>query len=386
MAHLVVIRPTRFSWLFESVGLRTFPLIRWTAVLIATLPPSVDGAVPAQIDRQLDQYVHRKMHEDHLVGLSLAVLRNGQLITAKGFGLANVETGTPATPKTVYKIGSVSKQFIATAIMILVKDGKVSLSDRLDRYLEDAPSAWKAITIEQLLTHTSGLRASTQQPEGDPPGYDPYSEQSNIDVIRRAYSVPLDFAPGEKWAYSNLGYFVLAQIISQASGIPWSEYIRTKVFAPVGMAETRVTSTTEIVSNRAGGYEVKNGRLQNAASWIAVRPSGAFLSTVLDMAKWDAALYADTVLSSAMRDRMWAPARLKDGSTHPYGFGWAVDQWNGHTRLHHNGGIAGFRSDLERFVDDKLTVIVMMNTTAVDPEEIALGIVRLYEPGWTSKQ
>jgi D-alanyl-D-alanine carboxypeptidase len=145
------------------------------------------------------------------------------------------------------------------------------------------------------------------------------------------------------------------------------------------MAATRVTSTTDIVPNRANGYVLKDGRLQNAESWIPVRPSGAFLSNVLDIAKWDAVLYSDAVLTLSMRERMWQPARLADGTTYPYGFGWAVDSWQGHRRIHHNGGRPGFLCDFERFTDDRLAIIVLMNTSSGDPEEIALNIAGLYE-------
>jgi CubicO group peptidase (beta-lactamase class C family) len=373
-------------------SLTKFARASWTSVvaimrmmmvmLFLTLPALAAAAGRSHVEGQLDEYIHREMREDHLVGLSLAVLQNGRMVVAKGYGLANVETGTLATPMTVYKIGSVSKQFISTAVVLLAAEGRLSFGDRLDKYLEDAPETWKGITVEELLTHTSGLRA--QQAEGDPPGYEPYSGQPNIEVIRHAYAVPLDFPPGQRWAYSNLGYFVLAEIISRASGVPWDEYIRRKVFAPAGLTATRVTSTVDIVSNRASGYEFSNGNLQNAPSWTAVRPSGAFLSTVVDLAKWDTVLYANSLLSSAMQDRMWRPVTLKDGSTYPYGFGWAVDEWRGHRRIHHNGGIPGFRSDFERFVDDKLTVIVTTNTTPVDPEKIALEIVALYAHGWSN--
>jgi len=122
-----------------------------------------------------------------------------------------------------------------------------------------------------------------------------------------------------------------------------------------------------------------HGRLRNAVSWIAVRPSGAFLSTVLDLARWDAVLYSDRVLTSAMRERMWTPVTLADGTTYPYGFGWSLDSWHGHRRVDHNGGTPGFLCDFERFVDDNLAVIVLMNTSAGDPQEIALAVADLYE-------
>jgi CubicO group peptidase (beta-lactamase class C family) len=317
------------------------------------------------------------MHQHHIVGLSLAIVRKGVVVEAKGYGFANLETQTPATAETVYKIGSISKQFLASGIMLLVGDGKLSLDDPVTQFLEDAPPSWSAITVRELLTHTSGLAA--QRPENDPPGFEPYEMLPEAELIRRNYATPLEFTPGEQWRYANLGYFVVAEVISKASGMPWNEYLTAKLFAPAGLSATRVTSTTDIVPQRADGYVFKEGRWQNAPSWIAVRPSGAFLSTVLDLARWDAVLYSDRVLTSAMRERMWTPAKLADGTTYPYGFGWALDSWHGHRRVDHNGGTPGFLCDFERFVDDQLAVVVLMNTSAGDPREIALAVADLYE-------
>lgn len=343
-------------------------------------PPSTEQRSAADrraFDRRLDEYIRSQMRQHHIVGLSLAVVRQGGVVEAKGYGFANLETHTPASAKTIYKIGSISKQFLASGIMLLVADGKLSLDDPLTKFLDDAPPSWSAITVRELLTHTSGLAA--QRPENDPPGFEPYQMQSEVDLIRRNYSTPLEFAPGTQWRYSNLGYFVLAEVISKASGMPWREYLVAKVFAPAGLSFTRVTSTTDIVPDRADGYVLKEGILQNAESWIAVRPSGAFLSNVLDLARWDAVLYSDRVLTSSMRERMWTPVSLADGTTYHYGMGWSLDSWHGRRRIDHNGGTPGFLCDFERFIDDKLAVIVLMNTSAGDPREIALAVADLYE-------
>src|SRR5207245_2461249 len=149
------------------------------------------------------------------------------------------------------------------------------------------------------------------------------------------------------------------------------------------MTATRTTTTTDIVPHRASGYAWNKDKLENAEDWVAVRPSGAFLTTVLDMAKWDAALYSEAILSSNSRDQMWTPTELNDGTTHPYGLGWSLDPWQGHKRVHHQGGLPGFLSDFERFVDDKLTVIVMINSTSGDPTKIALNVAGFYVPALT---
>ena len=322
---------------------------------------------------EVDDYVAAQMLRKHIPGLSLAVVKDGKLLKARGYGLANVETNTPATPETVYKIGSISKPFLAAGVMLLVQDEKLGLDDRISKHLDGTPDSWKGITIRHLLSHTSGLVK-------DSPGFEPFAMRPDAEVVRLAYPEPLLFAPGDKWSYSNLGYFVLAEVIRKVSGQSWSGFVAARVFAPARMTATRTTTTTEIVPNRADGYDWSKGRLVKAEDWVAVRPSGAFLSTVLDLANWDAALYSDAVLSSAVREKMWTPIRLNDGSTHPNGLGWDLEPWQGHKRVHHQGGLPGFLADFERFVDDKLTVVVMINSTSLDPTKIAHGVAGFYSP------
>jgi D-alanyl-D-alanine carboxypeptidase len=178
--------------------------------------------------------------------------------------------------------------------MLLVQDGKVALDDRVSKYVAGTPGTWQLITLRHLLTHTSGLVR-----EG--PGFDPYKVQQDIDVIKTAYSLPLQFKPGDKYEYSNLGYFVLAEIIRRVTGKPWSDFLTERVFKPLGMTATRATNVLDIVPNRADGYAWTSGRYQNSEHWPAVRPSGAFMSTVLDLAKWEAALRTDDVLKASSK-------------------------------------------------------------------------------------
>ena len=245
--------------------------------------------VVAQTDRT-DDFIKAEMQRQRIPGLSLVVLKGGKVVKAEGYGLANIKLKIPATPDTVYKIASASKQFIATGIMLLVQEGRLGLADPISKYLEGAPATWKEITIRHLLTHTSGLVREA-------PGFDPFKIQSDAAVIKTAYPLPLRFAPGEKWEYSNTGYFALAEIIRTVSGREWSEYLNEKVFRPTGMNTTYPTNTKVSVPNRALGYS-DNEKLREASDWPALRPSGAFLSTVLDLAKWDAALYTDDILSA----------------------------------------------------------------------------------------
>lgn len=329
------------------------------------------AAQPATAQRTVDDYIKKAMEESKIPGLSLAVLKNGKVIKAAGYGVSDLETGTPATPKTVYKAASISKQFIAAAVMLLAQDGKLSLDDSAAKFLASPPDSWKGITIRRLLTHTSGLVR-------DPTDYEPYRDRPIADVIRSTYGLPLAFQPGERFLYSNLGYFVLAEIITKASGKPWNVFIAERLFAPAGMTSTRLTSATDIIPHRASGYKPTDAGLIRGEEWIAVRPSGAFLSTVLDLAKWDAFLDGKSPLTGASLREMWTPATLTSGAMADYGYGWYVNSFLGRTRIHHDGQYPGFRADFERFPDDKLSVILMTNNEYARVETLALKIAGYY--------
>ncbi len=330
-------------------------------------------SVLVQADK-VDDYVKAEMQRQHIPGLSVAVVKDGKIIKAEGYGLANVELNVPTRPETSYQIGSVSKQLISAGILLLIQDGKLTLDDKISKFLEGTPDSWKDTTIRHLLTHTAGIVREA-------PGFDPFKIQPDADVIKTAYPLPLRFAPGEKWEYCNVGYFSLAEIIHKISGKSWGEFLQERVFQPLEMNATRTTTVTEIVPHRAGGYVWKKDKFDNAQIYFALRPSGAFLSSVLDLAKWDAALYTDKILQSTSREQMWSPVKLNSGATHPYGFGWELSSVAGHKLVHHGGSLPGFRAQISRFVDDKLTVIVLTNGDGANPNLIALGIAAQYISG-----
>lgn len=345
--------------------LKRIPLV--ALVLLLTLTSAV------QADN-VDDYIKREMERQHVPGVSVLVIKDGKVIKSQGYGLANVELNVPARPDTVYKIGSVSKQFIAAGILLLVQDGKISLDDNISKFLEGTPETWKSITVRHLLTHTSGIIREA-------PGFDPLKIQKDADVIKTAYSLPLRFAPGEKYEYCNVGYFSLAEIISKVSGKPWPDFLHERVFVPLGMNATRTTNMTEMVPNRANGYVWREGKLQNASIYFALRPSGSLLSTVLDLAKWDEALDSGKILKPSTLEQAWTPVKLNNGSTHPYGFGWELAPIAGHKRVTHGGSLSGFRAYMTRFVDDKLTVVVLTNADNSNPGGIATGVANFYIPG-----
>ena len=323
---------------------------------------------------KVDDYVKAQMERQHIPGVSLLVIKDDKIIKSQGYGLANVELNVPATADTVYKIGSVSKQFIATGIMLLVQDGKISLDDPVSKFLEGTPDTWKPITVRHLLTHTSGIVREA-------PGFDPLKVQNDADVIKTAYPLPLRFTPGEKYEYCNVGYFTLAEIITKVGGKSWGDFLKERVFEPLGMNSTRTTNMTELVPNRANGYVWRNGKLQNASIYFALRPSGAFLSTVVDLAKWDAALKAGKLLTPSTLEQMWTPVKLSNGTTSDYGFGWELSPIRGHKQVNHGGSLPGFRAQLTRFVDDKLTIAVLTNGDNANAGAIAIGVANFYIPG-----
>jgi CubicO group peptidase (beta-lactamase class C family) len=344
-----------------------------TSPIVLTLLLLLIAPVAALADK-VDDLVKAEMQRQRITGVSVAVVKEGKIIKAGGYGLANAELNIPATPESVYQIGSVSKQLIAAGILILVQDGKLSVDDKISKYLEGTPETWKDITVRHLLTHTSGIQREA-------PGFNPQRVQADADVIKTAYPLPLRFAPGEKWEYSNTGYFTLAEIIRTVSGEPWPSFLNTRLFQPLDMKATRTTTASEIVANRANGYVFRDGKLRNADIYLALRPSGAFLSSVLDLAKWDAALYADRPLTVTTREQMWTPGKLNSGASHTYGFGWEVDTIGGHKRVSHSGSLTGFRATISRYLDDKLTVIVLTNSGLADPDTIALNVADAYISG-----
>ena len=336
----------------------------------ATLHAQAARSLPIGRD-SVDRLVTAEMTRSHVPGASIAVVRAGKVIEARGYGMADLENQIPVTPQTVFKIGSVSKQFLAAGIMLLAQDGRLSIDDPVAKHLPGAPEAWRGITLRHFLTHTSGVVR-----EG--PAFDPMKVQPDSIVVRSAFDQPLVFPTGSKYQYCNVCYFALADIIARTSGKSWGQFLDERVFHPLGMPATRTTTTTELVPHRAHGYAWRDSGYVNAVEFFALRPSGAFLSTVMDLAKWDAALYGDRLLSKATRDAMWSPMRLTTGEVSRYGFGWVLDSLDGHWRVSHDGSLPGFRAGIARFPNDSLTVIVLTNGDAARPSTMATEIARVY--------
>lgn len=328
----------------------------------------------AQID-STDIIVNQMMEKQKIVGLSLAVVKNGQPVVNKGYGLANVELNVPVSSETVIRLGSVSKQFFTTAIMKLVEDGKLSVEDSVHKFFPDAPETWRPIQIKHLMSHTSGLQREA-------PAYNNFKIQPDIDVIKSAYNLPLVFKTGEKYQYCNLAYFMLAEIIKQVSGLPWQDYIHDKLFIPAGMTHSYLTDFYQIIPNRADGYMHNHDTLVNATAMFGIRPSGGFLSTSSDMIKWEKVISEEKIiLKKDNWEKLWQPfiktstrADLKEY----YGFGWVIDEYKGHKLIVHGGSNTGFRSVYARFVNDGFSIIILTNTDEANPRAIANALADYY--------
>jgi D-alanyl-D-alanine carboxypeptidase len=322
-----------------------------------------------------DFIVQKIMKEQKIVGLSVAVIKDGKAVVNKGYGFANVEHNVRVTRETVIRLGSVSKQFFTTAIVKLMEEGKLSIEDSVHKFFPDAPETWRPIQVKHLMSHSSGLKR-----EG--PAYNNSIIQPDLVIIRSAYSLPLDFKTGEKYQYCNLAYFMLAEIITQVSGMPWQDYIKEKLFIPAGMKNSGMTDFYLIIPNRASGYMHKKDVLVNADAMYAVRPSGGFLSTSTDMILWDKALREKKIiLKKENWELLWKPfikTSDKPGDKEYYGFGWLIDELNGRKVVEHGGANVGFRSYYARFVNDGLSIIIMTNTDEAAPAAIVKALSEYY--------
>jgi D-alanyl-D-alanine carboxypeptidase len=306
------------------------------------------------------------------------VVRQGKAVLEKGYGIANLEWSTPATANTVYQLASLTKQFTAAAVMMLVEDRALSLETTVTEILPDVPATWKSITIRHLLNHTSGIKNYSTAEIASNPRKD-YSKQEILALISAA---PVDFAPGDQWRYSNSGYFILGLILEKVSAKTYDALLNERIFSPLGMTASRLDSLGEIFRERATGYTWADEKLLNAEHVSPTQPfaAGALVASVSDLVKWDAALRANKLLRKEMLEQTWTPATLNDGSRANYGFGWNTDTYRMRRRIAHDGVIQGFSSYIARYLDDGFTVIVLMNKDGGQPEQLANAIASLYLP------
>ena len=337
---------------------------------------AADRANPTELT---DSFVASIMAKQRIPGLTLGVVRDGRLLYSKGYGLADVELAFPATSDSVYQIASITKDFTATAIMMLVEDGKVRLDDPISTHLKQLPDSWKKITIRQLLTHTSGIRNYLSIPNFGTLALRPTTPD---EVLQLVANDPLRFQAGDKWEYSNTGYCLLGLVVEHASSQSYGEFLRKRIFLPLGMAATRINDLARVIPRRASGYQLEGGELRNAPHWDPswAGAAGGLISTVPDLAKWVAARDGARVVKRESLKLMRSPTKLNDGRLISYGFGCLVSSINGHRMIRYTGGIPGFVTTVVDYPDDALAVIVLTNLISADAEGIAVHIGSIYNP------
>lgn len=327
----------------------------------------------------IDDVVRRDLAAQHVPGAWVMVLRNGKVIKRAGYGIANLEDSAPVTAHTLMQTGSIGKMFTATGIMLLAKDGKVKLSDSIAKYFERAPDWWKPITIRHLLSHTGGV----PEYEGDKYSLDLKREYTDEELIEHVRNMKPDFAPGERWSYSNTDYMLLGLIIKKLTGRFYADVLRQHVWGPAKMPTIRSLNDREVIPHRSAGYDWSAGHWTNqeyVSASLNQTADGTLYATPDDFIAWDRALDHHAVLPVNLQEEMWTPVKLNDGSLTKYGYGWAVGDRFGHRVVAHSGAWQGFLSAYVRYRDDDLSIAVFCNCTSADPQKITSDIAGVIDP------
>ena len=345
-----------------------------TALLLLTALPWAGAA--ADFSADIDA-LFKDFDKPRVPGASVIAIRDGKVLYKKAYGLADLEAGTPATTKTNYRLASVTKQFTAMCILILADRGRLSLDDHITRFFPDYPAYGREITIRQLLTHTSGLRAYE---ELIPPGRTAQLKDMDVlDLLKQQTSTY--FAPGMEYRYSNTGYAHLAMIVEKASGMKFAAFLKKNIFGPLKMHETvAFEDGVSTVRNRAFGYTKKGDAFERTDQSLtsAILGDGGIYSSVEDMFLWDQALYTTKLVGAATLQQAWTPSILASGKQITYGFGWELGERDGMKTVRHSGGTVGFRTEILRIPDKKFTVVVLSNSSEAKPGELVNAIADLY--------
>jgi len=330
--------------------------------LLATLCAAQDIA-------RMDQVVQSYVNNQSFMG-SVLVARGSQVLLSKGYGSADLEWNIPNSPATKFRLGSITKQFTAASILLLEQRGKLNIHDPVKKYLPDAPAAWDKITIFNLLTHTSGIPSFTSFP--DYAKLEPFPTTAE-QLVARFKDKPLDFAPGEKWSYSNSGYVLLGYLIENITGGSYEKFVTENIFAPLGMKDSGYDSNSAVIMHRATGYVHGSKGLENAGFIHMSVPhaAGALYSTTEDLLKWEQGLFGGKLLSAASLEKMTTP--FKDN----YAFGLQVETKGGHKVIEHGGGIEGFNTELAYYPEDKLTVVALANVNGQAVGDIATKLAAI---------
>lgn len=339
------------------------PLVAFAAsLLLAGCATTTATHAPANApaEQAIDDIITAEMAGRHIPGLALAVVADGRILYTKGYGIADLDDGTPVGAETAFLIASITKMFTATATMLLVQSGAVQLDAPIGDHLTDIPAPWRALTARQLLTHTSGLESHS---DFDTPPCAPSPDirsDTPAAVIAEISCLPLAFPPGTDWAYSDTGYLLLGLLIEQASGVSYEAFLQRDVFGPLGMRQTRLMAPIGTPDDRAVGYMWVDGQFVHGPdlSPVVEGASGGLVSTVDDLARFDGALARGDLLPTAVWDEMWQPVTV--GSAR-YGMGFGLRPVGGARQVGHTGGGPAAATSFARFLDDGVTIIILTN-------------------------
>jgi CubicO group peptidase (beta-lactamase class C family) len=350
------------------------------AVALFNLPGVVMAAeAPAAQDlaQRLDASIASYYKADE-PGATIIVVKDGKTVFRKAYGLADVAKGVPLTPETTMRLGSITKQFTATAILMLADEGKLSLSDEITRFLPDFPTQGKKITIENLLTHTAGVANYTSNRDyvANMP-----RDMTLAQLIDMFKDEPLDFDPGTKWSYSNSGYVLLGAVIEKVSGMPYAKFVEQRIFVPLDMVNTAYEGYERKSNPHAVGHAPGEHGFTVARTISMTQPyaAGSLVSTVDDLARWDAAVSSGKLLKAASWQHAFTPYVLANGKPANYGYGWELGKLRGFEEISHNGSINGFNSEVLRLPTEHVYVAVLSNTRGgvMNPEYVAMKAAAL---------
>ena len=343
------------------------------ALLCACLLALSVAAEAQDLLPKFDEYAQAAARAERFSG-AILVARDGKVLVSKGYGMADIENEVPNTPETKFRLGSLTKQFTAAAVLLLQERGKLSVQDSVCKYVAPCPEAWRPVTVHHLLSHTGGVpnfTNSDQFPDYEKLKRDPTTVEA---LINRFRDRPLDFKPGEDWRYSNSGYVLLGHVVERASGKTYESFLRENIFVPLGMTNTGYDRADQIVKRRARGYASgPDGSVVNASYLDMSIPfaAGGLYSTVGDLYLWDQALYGEKLLKKASLDAMFTAVR------NGYGYGYGVNKLFGRSHAGHGGGIEGFATSIHRFPDDRVTVIVLSNNESARSGPVARDLAAI---------
>lgn len=344
-------------------------------LLALTSFSALAAPVSAPLTQQLEQRADRFFADSQPGGVVL-VRRGDEILLRKAFGMADVENGVAMRPDAVFRLASVSKQLTAMAVLTLVHAGKLELDQTVGSVDPSLPAAIAKVSLRQLLTHTSGIKNISEIEESRAARRNEASAEQLLGFFK---DLPLQFEPGSRFAYSNSNYILLTRVIELASGTSYPAYLGAAVLKPLGMNDTRYGSHLDLVPRRAQGYQQSEAGLQNADFMSMSQPQGAggLLTTVDDLARWDAALYTEKLVPAALRDQAFRKVQLKDGGSMPYGFGWLLSEVQGLPSQEHSGYINGFQSQLIRLPEQRVLVTVLTNSEALYPGDLAVELAAM---------